>query len=330
VLDDYQDIARRFADWSQLPPEAEVDFLHRHFSEEEAVAALQDYEILIAQRERMAYPRSLLERLPNLKVILGNGRLNPFLDLKAAQELGIRVINSSGFPAPRPERPPSGVGVSRGGGPTGELTWALMISLMRGIPQEAQSVRDGGWQTTTGPELAGKTLGIVGLGNIGTGVARVALIFGMDVIAWSQNLTPERAAEHGVTAVSKDELFRRSDIVTIHYSLSARSRGIVGAHEIGLMKPTAYFVNTARGPLVDEAALIEALRERRIAGAALDVFDQEPLPPDHPFRTLDNVLCTPHIGYGSDEGNALFQEGNVKTLLAYFAGEPLNEYQLTE
>jgi len=328
LLDDFQDVARHSADWSQLPPEAEIDFLHRHFTEEEAVAALQQYEILIAQRERMAYPRSLLERLPKLKMIIGNGRLNPFLDLKASHDLGIRVVNSSGFPQPLPGgAPPSGAG-SRAGGPTGELTWALLISLMRGIPQEAQSIRNGGWQTTYGAELAGKTLGIVGLGNIGAGVARVANIFGMHVIAWSQNLTTDRARELEATAVSKDELFREADVVTIHYALSPRSRGIVGAREISLMKPSAYLVNTSRGPLVDEAALVDALANHRIAGAALDVFDQEPLPPGHPLRSLDNVLCTPHIGYGSTEGYRTFHEGVVRTLAAHFAGEPLPEYQL--
>ena len=240
------------------------------------------------------------------------------------------MINSGGFPERGLESAPQPEGGSRGGGPTGELTWALMISLMRGIPQEAQSIRNGGWQTTWGHELSGKTIGIVGLGNIGAGVARVATIFGMRVTAWSQNLTAEQAAKVGAEKVLKETLFREADVVTIHYALSPRSRGIVGAHEIGLMKRTAYLVNTSRGPLVDEAALIDALANHRIAGAALDVFDQEPLPQGHPLRSLDNVLCTPHIGYGPSEGYTAFHEGNVKTLLAYFAGEALYEFPLDD
>jgi phosphoglycerate dehydrogenase-like enzyme len=332
VLDDFVGNARTSADWSQLPADASVDFIQEHLSEEAAAEKLRDYEVLVTMRERSAFPDSLLRRLPNLKLILCNGR-NTFLDLKAAQELGIRAANSSAMPAsPNAGREtPRGEGAAArlsAGGPTGELTWGLMISVMRQLPREVQSVRNGGWLTSSGPGLSGKTLGIVGLGRIGTGVARVAQVFGMNVIAWSQNLTVERAAEHGATLVTKDELFERSDVVTIHLALSERTRGIIGAHELGLMKLTAYLINTARGPIIDEQALIDTLREKRIAGAGMDVFNQEPLPPNHPYRTLDNVVATPHLGYGTDEGYVSFHRGNVRTILAYLAGEPLQEFTL--
>ena len=329
VLDDFVRNASTSADWSRLPADASVDFIREHLSEEMAADKLRDYEVLVTMRERSAFPASLLKRLPNLKLVMCNGR-NTQLDLKAAQELGIKVANSSAQPA----RPAVEAGPARAepaplpsaGGPTGELTWGLMIAVMRQIPHEVQSVHNGGWLTSSGPSLAGKTLGIVGLGRIGSGVARVAHAFGMNVIAWSQNLTQERASEHGATLVTKDELFRQSDVVTIHLVLSERSRGIVGAHELGLMKPTAYLINTSRGPIVDEQALIEALRAGRIAGAGMDVFDKEPLPPEHPYRTLENVVATPHIGYGTDEAYVTFHQGNVRTILAYLAGEPLQEF----
>jgi phosphoglycerate dehydrogenase-like enzyme len=332
VLDDFVGNAGTSADWTQLPADASVEFFREHLSEEAAAEQLRDYNILVTMRERSAFPGSLLRRLPNLKLILGNGR-NTLLDLKTAQELGIKVANSSGFPAePRPEReaprgeaPPAGPGA---GGSTGELTWALMLAVMRKIPNEVQSVRNGGWLTASGPGLSGKTLGIVGLGRIGAGVARVAHIFGMNVIAWSQNLTEERAAEQGATLVTKDKLFQQSDVVTLHLVLSDRTRGIIGGHELGLMKPTAYLINTARGPLIDEQALIETLREKRIAGAGLDVFNQEPLPAGHPFRSLDNVVATPHVGYGTDESYVTFHRGNVRTIIAYLAGVPLQEFTL--
>ncbi len=325
VLDDYVGNAQAAADWSQLPASASVEFFREHLSEEAAAVTLNDYDILVTMRERMAFPASLLQRLTNVKLILCNGR-NTKLDLQAAQAAGIKVANSSFVPAgsrAAPAAPALGPGA---GGPTGELTWGLIIGLMRHIPDESQSVRQGGWLTQSGPGLAGKTLGIVGLGRIGSGVARVAQVFGMKVIAWSTNLTEARASEQGATLVSKDELFRQSDVVTVHLVLSDRSRGIIGAPDLGLMKPTAYLINTSRGPLIDEAALIETLRERRIAGAGMDVFNEEPLPPDHPYRTLDNVLATPHIGYGTDEGYVGFHRGNIRNILAYLAGEQLQEF----
>jgi phosphoglycerate dehydrogenase-like enzyme len=329
VLDDFVGNARTSADWSQLPADASVDFFQEHLSEDEAAKRLLDYEVLVTMRERMAFPASLLQCLPNLKLVLCNGR-NTQLDLKAAQALGIKVANSSAPPpaqsqaeAPAAAAAPA---VPGAGGPTGELTWGLIIAVTRHLVDEVRSVREGGWLTKSGPSLAGKTLGIVGLGRIGSGVARVAQVFGMNVIAWSQNLTEERATEHGARLVTKDELFQQSDIVTIHLVLSERTRGLIRAHELGLMKPTAYLINTSRGPIIDEAALVDALQDRRIAGAGMDVFHQEPLPPDHPFRTLDNVVATPHIGYGTDEAYVTFHRGNIRSILAYLAGEPLQEF----
>ncbi len=328
VLDDYVGNGQASADWSQLPADAVVDFIHEPLSEDEAAQRLVDYEVLVTMRERMRFPASLLRRLPNLKLVLCNGR-NTLFDLKAAQELGIKAANSGAMPPASPttaaQARPAPLSA---GGPTGELTWGLILGVTRHLPEEVQSMRSGGWLTHSGPGLSGKTLGVLGLGRIGSGVARVAQVFGMDVIAWSQNLTAERAAEQGARLVTKDELFSQSDIVTIHLVLSDRTRGIVGAHELGLMKPTAYLINTSRGPLVDEQALIETLQERRIAGAGLDVYHQEPLRPDHPLRTMDNVVATPHIGYGTDEGYTGFHRGNVRTLLAYLAGEPLQEFTL--
>jgi phosphoglycerate dehydrogenase-like enzyme len=330
VLDDFVGNGRTSADWSQLPADAGVDFFREHLAEDEAAKQLLDYEILVTMRERTAFPASLLQRLPNLKLVLCNGR-NTQLDLKAAQGLGIKVANSSAPPpaqAAQSEAPsnPTAPVVAGAGGPTGELTWGLIIAVTRHLVDEVSSVRDGGWLTSSGPSLAGKTLGIVGLGRIGSGVARVAHVFGMEVIAWSQNLTEARAAEQGARLVTKDELFELSDIVTVHLVLSDRTRGIIGSRELGLMKPTAYLINTSRGPLIDEAALVDALQNRRIAGAGMDVFHQEPLPPDHPFRTLDNVVATPHIGYGTDEAYVSFHRGNIRTILAYLAGEPLQEF----
>jgi phosphoglycerate dehydrogenase-like enzyme len=323
VLDDYQGIAGSYPDWSRLPSDASVDFLREHLEGDDTCAErLAGYDVIMVIRERTPFPRSLLSRLPNLKMLIATGRRHGGSDFEYARELGITVTHAdSGPPAERPrEGPPPG-----GIGDAGELTWGLIFAVVRQIPREAESVRNGGWQTSIGPGLRGKTLGIVGLGNIGAGMARIGRAFGMNVIAWSQNLTPERAAEHGATWVPKDQLFSESDIVTIHYHLSERSRGIVGAHELSLMKPAAYLINTSRGPLVDEAALIEALRARRIAGAALDVFDQEPMPPDHPLRTLDNVVATPHIGFVTTEAYRGWYKNAVDEILAFMAGQKARE-----
>jgi phosphoglycerate dehydrogenase-like enzyme len=325
VIDDFVGNARTSADWSQLPPEASVDFFQEHLSDDEKAEKLREYEVLVTMRERSAFPASLLRRLPNLKLVLCNGR-NTLLDMKAAQELGIKVANS--LPPPptaTPDRSYS-TGMPSAGGPTGELTWGLIFAVTRGLVEEVQSMRSGGWLTRSGPGLQGRTLGIVGLGRIGTGVARVANVFGMKVLVWSPNMTQERASEAGATFVSKDELFQESDIVTVHLVLSERTRGIIGAHELGLMKPTAYLINTSRGPLIDEQALLDTLQNRRIAGAGLDVYHSEPPAADYPLRRLDNVVATPHIGYGTDEGYHNFYRSHVHTLKTYLAGEPLQEF----
>jgi phosphoglycerate dehydrogenase-like enzyme len=257
-------------------------------------------------RERTPFPRSLLERLPNLKLLVTTGMRNASFDMRAAKDRGVIVCGTGGLPTP-----------------TAELTWGLIIGCVRHIAQEDRATRAGHWQTTIGPTLHGATLGCLGLGNLGSQVARVGLAFGMNVIAWSQNLTAERAQQVGAKLVSKDELLAQSDVVSIHLVLSDRTRGLVGARELALMKPTAFLVNTSRGPIVDEAALIEALRQHRIAGAGLDVFDQEPLPPGHPFLQLDNTLITPHLGYVTLETLDRFYGEAVEDILAWLQGAPV-------
>jgi phosphoglycerate dehydrogenase-like enzyme len=281
ILDDYQNVALRMADWSPVARRAEITVFNNHVSDpKELVKRLLPFDVICVMRERTPLSREVIERLPQLKLIASTGSRNASIDVVAAEERGIR-ITATGYRST----------------PTIEMTWALILASERHIVQENNSVRTGGWQTSIGREVDGKVLGVLGLGNIGGQVARIGHAFGMQVIAWSQNLTAEIAAASGATRVSKDELFRRADIVTIHLILSDRTRGLVGAHEIALMRSTSRLINTSRGPIVDEASLIEALQSRSIAGAALDVFDREPLPPDHPFRHLDNVLATPHIGY---------------------------------
>ena len=328
VLDDYVSNAATSADWSELSSEASVDFFHDPLSEAEAASRLKDYEVIVTMRERMSFPAALLRQLTNTKLIMCNGR-NTLLDQKTATEMGIRVANSAGAPpgaAAAPAATPGAVSPGIAGGPTGELTWGLILATTRHLVEEVNSFRSGGWITHSGPGLYGKTIGLVGLGRIGGGVARIAHGFGMNVIAWSQNLTEERATEAGARLVTKDELFRQADIVSIHLVLSDRSRGIIGANELSLMKPTSYLINTSRGPLVDEQALIDTLKNRRIAGAGMDVFHREPLPADHPFRSMDNVVATPHIGYGTDEAYVGFHRGNIRTIKAYLAGEELQEF----
>jgi phosphoglycerate dehydrogenase-like enzyme len=283
VLDDYQRVALQAADWTPVQRRARVDVFHDHLAGADAVAArLAPYDVVCVMRERTPLPREIIERLPRLKLICSTAARNASIDTAAAAERGIEIV-------------PTGYTAT----PTIELTWALILAGARHVVAETESVRRGGWQTRVGDDLAGQTLGILGLGNIGSRVARVALAFGMQVIAWSQNLDAGTAAAAGARLVSKEELLRTADVVSIHLVLSARTRGLLGAAELALMKPSARLVNTSRGPIVEETALCAALAERRIAGAALDVFDTEPLPPDHPFRRLDNVLVTPHIGYVS-------------------------------
>ena len=307
ILDDYQGVALTAADWSPLQGKVEITLFRDHLDEEEAVAArLQPFDVIMVMRERTPLRAALLNRLDRLKLILSTARRNASIDLEAAKARGIAVCYS---------------GYSSHGAM--EHTWALILAAMRHIPLETQSFRQGGWQLGVGIDLKGKTLGIVGLGNIGRGVARVAQAFEMEVIAWSQNLTEEVAAASGVRRVEKEELFRQADIVTLHLILSGRSRGIVSAADLALMKPSAWLINTSRGPLIDEAALIEALGKRRIGGAALDVFDIEPLPADHAFRRLDNVLATPHVGFVTEDTYRLFYGDSVENLLAWLAGKPI-------
>jgi phosphoglycerate dehydrogenase-like enzyme len=301
VLDDYQQVAFQFADWTPVREKAQVTVFSDHLSEEPAlIKRLQPFQVLCVMRERTPLTRSILSQLPNLKLIVSTGQRNASIDAKAAAELGITVANT---------------GYHETGAP--ELTWSLLLAIARHIVPENAAVRTGGWQHHVGADLAGKTIGIVGLGRIGTTIARYARAFDMNVIAWSENLTAEKAAEAGARRVTKEELFREADFVTVHLVLSHRSRGIITAAELRQMKPSAYFINTSRGPLVDEAALIGVLQDRTIAGAALDVFDTEPLPAEHPFRRLDNVLITPHIGYVTADTYRTFFEDTVKALLEW-------------
>ena len=307
ILDDYQGVALAMADWQSLGPEVCVQAFHERLSGEDALAkGLADFEVIVAMRERTHFPRSILERLPKLKLLVTTGMRNVAIDAKAAAELGI-VMSGTGLLTP----------------PTAELTWGLIIALARHIPQEAQQMRGGGWQTTVGVGLHGKVLGVLGLGKLGGEVARVGRAFQMEVIAWSQNLTAEHASSLGATRVEKDELFQRADFVTIHLVLSKRTRGLVAARELALMKPEAYLINTSRGPIVDEGALIDALTNRKFAGAALDVHDEEPLPADHRLRKLDNVLLTPHLGYVTLENYRLCYGQAVEDIRAFLAGHPI-------
>jgi phosphoglycerate dehydrogenase-like enzyme len=285
ILDDYQNVALRLADWSGVRRHAEIVVFNDHLTDPSAVVErLRPFNVVCVMRERTPLPREILQQLPNLKLIASTGPRNASIDAQAATDLGI-AVTATGYDAT----------------PTIEFTWSLILASMRGIDREAASLKSGAWQTGLGSNLRGKTLALVGLGNIGKEVARIGLAFGMKVIAWSQNLTEEKASAAGATLVDKQTLFREADVVTVHLVLSGRTRGLIGASELALMKPTARLVNTSRGPIVDEAALIEALQARRIAGAAVDVFDMEPLPVDHPFRRLENVLATPHIGYVTED-----------------------------
>lgn len=305
ILDDYQNVALGLADWSVLKDRAEITVFNDHLDEEAAVIArLRPFDIVCVMRERTPLPRSIIAALPNLKLIVSTGARNASIDLAAAQEHGVAVANT-------------------GYGPSGvvELAWALLLALLRHVPEEAASLRAGGWQTRIGGDLQGRTLGLVGLGRSGAAMARIAQAFGMRVIAWSQNLTPEKAAAHDAQWVEKQALFAEADIVSVHLVLSRRTRGLIGAADFAAMKPGALFVNTSRGPIVDEAALIAALSEGRIAGAALDVFDREPLPPDHPFRRLPNCLATPHVGFVTRATYEVFYRDTVRAIDDFLAAD---------
>ena len=306
ILDDYQNVARRMADWASLPGTDVVVFADHLKDAGAVVARLADFDAVVAMRERTAFPRALLERLPKLKLLVTTGMRNASIDVAAATERGIVVCGTAGLPYP-----------------TAELTWGLILALMRRIPIEDRATREGQWQVSCGLGLNGKTLGVIGLGGLGSRVAKVGRAFEMDVIAWSQNLTEARAAEVGAKLVSKDELLSRADVASIHLVLSDRTRGLIGARELSLMKPTAYLVNTSRGPIVDEGALVAAVRGGRIAGAGLDVYDDEPLPLDHPLRNLPNTVITPHLGYVTEEGYRIFYGHALEDVKAWLAGQPV-------
>jgi phosphoglycerate dehydrogenase-like enzyme len=307
VLDDYQSAAAGFADWSLVPGPVDVVEFADHLADEDDLAdRLTPFEVVVAMRERTPFPRTLLERLPHLRLLVTTGRRNASIDVAAAAERGITVCGTG----------------SHAAGPV-ELTWALILAVARQVPLEDASVRAGGWQETVGTDLAGATLGVLGLGRLGERVARIGQAFDMDVVAWSQNLTGQRAAEVGVRLVDRDELFATADVLTVHLVLSDRTRGLVGRDELERMKPSAILVNTSRGPIVDEAALLDALSSSRIAGAGLDVFDTEPLAPDHPLRSAPRTVLTPHLGYVTEKTYEIFFREAVEDVAAFLAGSPI-------
>lgn len=301
ILDDYQNVAMKYADWSRVLAKADVTVFDDHLSEpDDVVARLEPFDVICVMRERTPLPRAVIERLPRLRMIASTGPGNASIDKAAAAERGIHVTDT-GYRST----------------PTIELTWALILAAARDLVGQTTSLRSGGWQTSVGRELSGRVLGVLGLGRIGTEMARIATAFGMEVIAWSQNLTSERATAAGAQWVSRDDLFRRSDFLTIHLVLSDRTRGLVTAADLAAMKPSSWLVNTSRGPIVDEEALINALTSEVIAGAAVDVFDIEPLPAEHPFRTLPNVVATPHIGYVAEDLYRTFYQDVVANVEAW-------------
>lgn len=308
ILDDYQNVALKLADWSNIP-EVEVkvfnDAVRR--TPEDTIRDVKDFDVVVMMRERTAFPRKVIEALPKLKLLITTGARNASIDMAACAERNVLVCGTSSY-----------------GNPTTGITFGLMIELTRRICWENARLKSGKpWQVTLGMDIEGKTLGILGLGKLGTRAAGVAKAFGMKVIAWSQNLTPEKCKEAGVEYVSKDELFRNADFVTIHLQLSDRTRGLITAKELGLMKPTAYIINTSRGPIIDEKALLAALQDNRIAGAGLDVFDVEPLPLDHPFRKMDNVVITPHLGYVSQQNYEHYYPDIVENIRGWLDKKPV-------
>jgi phosphoglycerate dehydrogenase-like enzyme len=307
VLDDYQEAAHRYCAWEQLGDAVDVTvFTDNVADEDDLVDRLRDFSVVIAMRERTAFPRRVLQRLSGLRLLVTTGMGNAVIDLDAARDHGVVVSGTGGI-----------------GPPTAELTWGLILGLARHLVDEDQSVRAGGWQRTVGTDLAGATLGVVGLGRLGSRVAKIGQAFGMEVIAWSQNLQSETAEARGVKAVSKDELFRTADVVTIHLVLSERTRGLISKDDLALLKPTAYLVNTSRGPIIDEDALLEALAGGQLAGAGLDVFDVEPLPADHPLRSAPRTLLTPHIGYVTDGTYQVFYREALEDIAAFLDGHPV-------
>ena len=306
ILDDYQKVAQSSADWTALPEDVEVTFFHDHLADpDRLVARLAPFAIVGIMRERTPFPASLLERLPNLRLLITTGPRNASVDVEAAQRLGITVC-----------------GTRSSGHATAELAMTLILALARGLLAETASMQAGGWQVGLGRDLHGAVLGVVGLGRLGSRLARFGQAFGMTTIAWSQNLTEAAAAEIGVRRVDKAELFRSADFISVHLQLSPRTRGLIGAADLDLMKPDACLINTSRGPIVDEDALVDVLQAGRIAGAALDVYDQEPLPADHRLRRIPNILLTPHIGYVTRESYAVFYRDMVEGIAAFLAGRP--------
>jgi phosphoglycerate dehydrogenase-like enzyme len=307
LLDDFQDLGRTMGPWSRLQGRVAVEAFNETIAgEDQLAAALAPFEVIVVMRERTPFPRSLIERLPKLRLLITTGMHNAALDFEALAERGVTVC-----------------GTTSGGASTVELTWALLLAASRHICEEDRAIRDGGWQHTIGPELEGRTLGLLGLGRIGAMMVPVARAFGMQVIAWSQNMTASDASAAGTEHVEKEALFRRSDFVSVHYKLSARSVSIVGEREIARMKPTAFLINTSRGPLVDQDALLAALHDGRIAGAALDVYDEEPLPHDHPLRSAPRTVLSPHIGYVASGPYERWWREIVENVEAFLDGEPV-------
>ena len=308
ILDDYQNVAMQFADWSSIAKDVEIKVFNKPFaSQDEAIRALHGFAVVVGMRERTPFPRKVIEALPDLKLLITTGARNNSFDVKACAERGVTVC-----------------GTGATGSPTTGIAFGLMLELTRRIGFENARLKAGApWQVTIGRDLEGLTLGILGLGKLGQRSGAVGKAFGMKTIAWSQNLTEDKAKTAGADYVSKDDLFRNSDFVTIHIVLSDRSRGLIGAKELGLMKKTAYLINTSRGPIVDEKALIAALQNKAIAGAGLDVFDVEPLPPDHPFRKMDNVVITPHLGYVSEQNYRKYFPDAVEDIRAWLDGKPV-------
>jgi len=304
VLDDYQAVASSFARWGDI--DGDVRFVHEHVEGDALVSLLCDATVVVAMRERTAFDADLLARLDRLRLLVTTGASNASIDVAAAAARGVTVCGTRGLPSP-----------------AAELTWALILALVRQVPDADRFVREGGWQSTVGTDLAGRTLGLLGLGRLGQRVARVGRAFDMEVLAWSQNLDPDAARTLGVEPTPKDDLLARADVVSLHLRLSERTVGVVGARELALMKPTAFLVNTSRGPLVDEAALVRALTDGRLAGAGLDVFDQEPLPVDHPLRTTPRTVLSPHLGYVTDGSYAVFYTDAVEDVVAWQAGSPV-------
>jgi phosphoglycerate dehydrogenase-like enzyme len=312
LLDDYQDVALKMADWGRLTGRVQVDAIHEHIPDVEGLAKrLQDYDAVMMVRERTRFPRALFERLPKLKLLVTAAMWNVAIDLDAATAHGVQVCGTRDWSFA-----------------TAELALGLMISLARHIPHEDRAMRAGKWQTRLGMGLHGKTLGLLGLGSLGGQMARFGNMLGMEVLAWSQNLTAEMAAKQQATLVTKDELMASADMVSIHLKLSDRTRGLIGRRELGLMKPSAYLINTSRGPIVDEAALFDALSAKTIAGAAIDVYGHEPLPADHPVRRLENAILLPHIGYVVEQNYRLIYQDTLEDVEAFLEGRilrPLNE-----